>query len=59
MDLTKKNFKNLYVESFQILYKAYIHPNLEYCVQVWSPYLRKDTVVRESTEEINDTSAGL
>ena len=24
------------------LYKAIIIPHLEYCIQAWSPYLRKD-----------------
>ena len=25
-----------------ILYKTYVHPNLEYCIQAWSPYLQGD-----------------
>jgi len=42
MILKKRNFKSIDIEEFNLLYKAYIRPHLEYCIQVWSPYLRKN-----------------
>jgi len=42
MRLIKRNFKSVGSEEFSLLYKAYIRPHLEYCIQVWSPYLKKD-----------------
>jgi ribonucleases P/MRP protein subunit RPP40 len=57
MGLVKRNLKNLDVDNFLILYKAYTRPYLEYCVQVWSPYLKKDQqllekVLRKSTKQV-------
>ena len=42
LGLIQRHFKYIKKESFLILYKAYIRPHLEYCVQSWSPSLVKD-----------------
>ena len=42
LGLIKKTFTNLTKESFQILYKTYIRPHLEYCVSIWNPYLARN-----------------
>ena len=39
-----------YPSSFRILYKSYIRPHLEYCVQAWSPYLQKDKLMLENVQ---------
>jgi len=41
MGLIKRNFKSIDIEEFNLLYKAYIRPHLEYCIQVWSPSVHK------------------
>ena len=36
------------------LYKAIVIPHLQYCIQSWSPYLRKDKdMLEQNTEERN------
>jgi len=37
-------------DSFLILYKTYIRPHLEYCVQSWSPSLLKDIACLEQIQ---------
>jgi hypothetical protein len=50
-----RQFRKLDKEDFLILYKSFIRPHVEYCIQAWSPYRRKDiqcleTVQRRATK---------
>ena len=42
MHIVRRMFTSMDKECFLIMYKTYIRPHLEYCVQVWSPYLQRD-----------------
>jgi len=42
MGMVSRNFKRLDKEDFLLIYKTYIRPRMEYCVQAWSPHLKKD-----------------
>ncbi|XP_071959999.1 uncharacterized protein [Antedon mediterranea] len=50
MRTVKRTFKNIDKESFQVMYKAYIHPHMEYCIQSWSPYYNKDKEILEKVQ---------
>ena len=34
-----------------VLHKSLVHPRLEYCVQAWSPFLRKDIELLENVKK--------
>ena len=42
LGMIRQHFKIIDAEEFHILYDSYIRPHMEYCVQLWSPYLRKN-----------------
>lgn len=50
--LLKGAIKSRHQEVWIPLYCAYVRPHLEYCVQAWSPYLRKDMAVLESVQRM-------
>ena len=54
--IIRRTFKYIDRESFAILYKAYIRPHLEYCVQAWCPYLQKD---RKCLEKVQSRATKL
>ena len=50
LGLIRRTFTYISKESFIILYKTYVRPHLEYCVQVWSPYLQRDKDALEKVQ---------
>jgi len=46
----KPTFKHITKESFNILYKTYIRPHIEYCIQAWSQYYAKDIDLLEKIQ---------
>ena len=50
LGVIRRHFKRLDPQDFLIIYKSYIRPHLEYCIQAWSPYLQKDIYCLESVQ---------
>ena len=50
LEIIRRNFRKLNVNGFLLIYKSYIRPHLEYCVQAWSPYHQKDIQCLESVQ---------
>ena len=50
LGLIKRTFKFFNIKSLSKLYKTYVRPNLEYCVQVWSPFLAGDIDALEKVQ---------
>jgi len=54
--LVRRHFRRMDKSDFLLIYKTYIRPHLEYCVQSWSPYLIKDI---ECLERVQRTATKL
>ena len=50
LGLIKRTFKYFNTVSLSKLYKTYVCPHLEYCVQVWSPFLAGDIDALEKVQ---------
>jgi len=45
-----RTFQSMSEDLFVFLYRTYMRPHLEYCVQLWSPYLAKDIDIIEKVQ---------
>jgi len=50
LGMINRHFRRLDRQDFLILYKTYVRPHLEYCIQAWSPYLVRDIQVLEKVQ---------
>jgi hypothetical protein len=42
LGMVRRQFKDLDRECFIILYKTFVRPHMEFAIQAWSPYLKRD-----------------
>jgi len=50
LGMVRRNFRKLNANGFFLVYKSYVRPHPEYCVQAWSPYHQKDIQCLESVQ---------
>jgi len=50
LGVVRSYFKRLDPQDFLIIYKSFIRPHLEYCIQAWSPYQQKNICCLESVQ---------
>ena len=50
LGMIKRTFSYLDEEILTQLYKVFVRPHLEYCQQVWAPYLQKDIDILEGVQ---------
>ena len=48
--MTKRTFTFKTKDNLLQLYKCLVRPHLEYCMQVWNPYLKKDIDLLEGNQ---------
>jgi len=48
--MVRRTFRNMDIADFRLIYKVYIRPHLEFCIQAWSPHFVKDMEVLENVQ---------
>ena len=51
LGMIKRNMKCKNTAIIMRLYKSLVRPRLEYCIQAWSPYHKKDIEVLERVQK--------
>ena len=51
LGMMRRNFGNFDKEAFLIIYKGFIRSHMEYAIQAWSPYFKKDIDHTEDSEK--------
>ena len=51
LGMIKRIFDVIDCHTSKILYKTYVHPQLEYCIQACSPYFKKDINCLERVQQ--------
>ena len=47
LGIIKRSFPTFEISSFALLYETFVRSHMEYCVQAWNPYYRKDIDIAE------------
>ena len=50
LGMIRRAFCSMSEDLFMFLYETYVRPRLEYCVQLWCPYLAKDIDILEKVQ---------
>jgi hypothetical protein len=51
LGMVRRQFQSMNKQAFLILYKGYVRPHLEYCIQAWNPHLVQDIEVMEKVQK--------
>ena len=52
LGIVRRTFQNLDETTLKILYCSFVRPHLEYCIQAWALYLKKDIATLD-VEQLN------
>ena len=50
LSMIRRQFKDIDKECFTILYKSFVRPHMEFAIQAWSPYLKRDIECLEKVQ---------